>query len=162
MTAFLHALAEHNLHQKIQDATAPAERNRRGLSVDEIYSNLFVINFAGHDTTANTLAFTMFLLAGNPNVQAWLSEEIQSATKDVPTSEWDYKTLFPKLTRCRAVLLETLRLYPPVMILPKSTSSKIQTLRFGSKTLNIPPGITTSLYIIAMQTHPKYWSEPFA
>lgn len=41
----------------------------RGLSIEDIIGNIFVINFAGHDTTANTLAFAMYLLAMEPDVQ---------------------------------------------------------------------------------------------
>ena len=40
-----------------------------GLTESEIYGNMFVFNFAGHDTTAHTLAFAIFLLAARPAVQ---------------------------------------------------------------------------------------------
>lgn len=49
----------------------------KGLSMEEIFGNIFVINFAGHDTTANTLAFSMLLLATHPEVQAWIAEELR-------------------------------------------------------------------------------------
>ncbi|KND94617.1 Cytochrome P450 3A11 [Tolypocladium ophioglossoides CBS 100239] len=160
ITPFVHALAEHNLHPEAQNAK-DSKSGKRGLAIDEIYSNLFVINFAGHDTTANTLAFTMFLLAAHPEVQAWIAEEIATVTKDLSVGEWDYKTLFPQLKRCRAVLLETLRLYPPIMALPKWTSERAQTLRVGAQTLVIPPGTSTSPYLLAIQTHPKYWKDPY-
>ncbi|KAI1419302.1 cytochrome P450, partial [Xylaria sp. FL1777] len=149
MTAFVHALEAHD-----QDVSA-----KRGLSVDEIFGNLFVINFAGHDTTANTLAFTMLLLAANPQVQEWISEEILATTNDMPAK--DYKFLFPALKRCRAVLLETLRVYPPVMALPKWTSSRgAQTIKVGGRTLTIPPGVGTIPYLRAVQSHPDYWPDP--
>jgi cytochrome P450 len=79
----------------------------RGLSVDEIFGNIFVINFAGHDTTANTLAFTMILLAANPEVQDWVREEVRRVTKAMDVADWDYERLFPQLTRCRAVLVSS-------------------------------------------------------
>jgi cytochrome P450 len=37
-----------------------------GLTDDEIYGNLFVYNIAGHETTANILAYTVALLACCP------------------------------------------------------------------------------------------------
>lgn len=77
-----------------------------GLSVEEIYGNIFVINFAGHDTTANTLAFSMYLLATEPTVQAWVAEEVRSVIAD--EDDWDYARLFPQLLRCRAVLVSRL------------------------------------------------------
>lgn len=77
----------------------------KGLSVDEIFGNIFVINFAGHDTTANTLAFSILLLAADPDVQNWIGEELEGLTVDGSTEGWDYATLFPKMKRCQAVLV---------------------------------------------------------
>ena len=75
----------------------------KGLTVDEIFGNIFVINFAGHDTTANTLAFSMLLLAVNPEVQDWVSDELQENIED--SENLEYSVLFPKLLRCRAVMV---------------------------------------------------------
>lgn len=44
----------------------------QALTVNEVLGNIFVINFAGHDTTANTLAYAVVLLAANPEVQDWV------------------------------------------------------------------------------------------
>ncbi|KAI1320989.1 cytochrome P450 [Xylariaceae sp. FL0255] len=154
MSAFVHALNTHS-----RDG-----HSKRGLAEKEIYGNLFVINFAGHDTTANTLAFSMLLLAANPEVQEWILEEILEVIGDRGTEDWshnwEYKELFPALKRCRAILLETLRLFPPVMALPKWTSGKAQTLKVGNKTLTIPPGVNTTLFIRGIQSHPDYWPDP--
>lgn len=49
----------------------------KGLSMEEIFGIIFVINFAGHDTTANTLAFSMLLLAAHSEVRAWIAEELR-------------------------------------------------------------------------------------
>jgi cytochrome P450 len=162
MTAFVHALQEYNVHHRQQaNPPADAKSGKKGLSEDEIYSNLFIINFAGHDTTANTLAFAMMLLAAHPEVQSWVAEELAFVTKDTPAEQWEYKAIFPRLTRCRAVVLETLRLYPPIMAIPKWTLDKSQILQVGDKTITIPPGVTTTLYLNSIHTHPQYWSEPY-
>jgi cytochrome P450 len=130
---------------------------KKGLSVDEIYGNLFVINFAGHDTTANTLAFATLLLAAHPDVQAWLAAEIDAVAKYKAVEEWDYKLMFPRLIRCRAIVYETLRLFPPVPVLPSITSDHAQQLRVGDKTYTVPVGINFTANMRAMQTHPQYW-----
>lgn len=140
--------------------SADITRTKKGLSPDEIYGNLFVINFAGHDTTANTLAFATLLLAAHPDVQAWLAVEINAITKNKPIEEWDYKELFPRLSRCRAVMYETLRLYPPVPALPSITSNHTQQLQVGDKTFEIPVGTNFTANLRAMQTHPQYWPDP--
>jgi cytochrome P450 len=63
-----------------------------------------------------------------------------------------YMTNHPKL--------ETLRLYPPIMALPKHTYSTPQALKVGDRTVIIPANTYTSPNILALQTHPKYWPEP--
>jgi cytochrome P450 len=50
--------AEDNLMTQLVRASMGED----GLSENEIYGNLFIFNFAGHDTTANTLAFTILSL----------------------------------------------------------------------------------------------------
>ena len=80
-------------------------RTPRGLSESEVYGNIFVYNFAGHDTTAITLSWTMYLLAAHPEVQDWIGEEIIEYNKDNNASTWDFSTTFPKLKRCLAVLV---------------------------------------------------------
>ena len=82
------------------------------LSIDEILGNIFVFNFAGHDTTSISLAYALFLLVAHPEVQDWISEEINFylASEDNP-SQWQYESTFPKLQRCLAVLV---RHFPPI------------------------------------------------
>lgn len=154
LSGFVRAL---NVHQKepMSDSIA-----KRGLSADEILGNLFVINFAGYDTSAAALAFSMHLLAIHPEVQTWLAEEIAAVSSNQAIEEWDYKAMFPLLKRCQAILLETLRLYPPIVSVPKWTETKTQTLEFDKQTLVIPPGVYTGPHLIAIHTHPKYWDDP--
>ena len=114
MTSFVRAL---DIHQK-EEATVKGKAGTsppKGLTVEEIFGNIFVINFAGHDTTANTLAFSMLPLAANPEVQNWVAEELQEVTKDDDSKDWDYGDLFPKLKRCRAVLVSTNGPVPKVL-----------------------------------------------
>lgn len=69
MGSFVRALDIHEREVVAQPALKESKDGKRGLSLDEIFGNLFVINFAGHDTTANTLAFTMLLLAAHREIQ---------------------------------------------------------------------------------------------
>lgn len=103
MTSFVRALGT---HQKEEATAKPDEdHHSRGLTVEEIFGNIFVINFAGHDTTANTLAFSMLLLAANPEVQDWVGEEVREITVNNHSEDWDYSQVFSDLKRCRAVLV---------------------------------------------------------
>jgi cytochrome P450 len=56
----------------------------RSLTESEIYGNMFVFNFAGHDTTTHALNFLLFHLAGHPDAQDWLAEEIRAVVGDAP------------------------------------------------------------------------------
>lgn len=111
MTSFVRAL---NVKQKEDAKGSASSSTPKGLTVDEIFGNIFVINFAGHDTTANTLAFSMLLLAAYPNVQDWVAEELRELTS--ATEEWEY-SMFSKLKRCRAILVKLSYTYPNGLVL---------------------------------------------
>ena len=104
MTSFVRALDTHQSTETTVKSAA-SQSPSKGLTVDEIFGNIFVINFAGHDTTANTLAFSMLLLAANPEVQDWVAEELREVITDQDSEKWEYNVLFPDLKRCRAVLV---------------------------------------------------------
>ena len=104
MTSFVRALDTHKRVEANKESTA-AQSPSKGLTADEIFGNIFVINFAGHDTTANTLAFSMLLLAANPEVQEWVAEELQEVIMNHDSENWDYNALFSNLKRCQAVLV---------------------------------------------------------
>ncbi len=80
-----------------------------GLTENEIYGNIFVFNFAGHDTTAHTLAFAIVLLATKPLVQDWLHEELRSVLGDASPKACSYTEIFPRLKRCLAILVSRQR-----------------------------------------------------
>lgn len=133
--------------------------DRGTLSLEETLGNIFMINFAGLDTTANVLAFMIMRLAGNPDVQDWLHEEILSVTQGRPIQDCDY-SLYPCFKRCFAVFLETLRLYPPVTGLPKIASSGMHTIQVGERLITIPPGVDVFPMLLGVQTDPRYWPDP--
>ena len=85
---------------------------REGLTMDEIFGNIFVYYFAGHDTTAAVFAYTMYLLAGHPEVQDWIAEELHHVTPSNDSSQWSYGDLFPRLKRCLALMVNAY-IHPP-------------------------------------------------
>jgi cytochrome P450 len=127
-----------------------------GMTEAEIYGNMFVFNFAGHDTTAHTFTFSVFFLAANPHVQDWLSEEIQRVVGDRPVEKWDYRADFPRLKRCLAVLYETIRLYTPVATI-KWTAGKAQPLVVGGKSYILPADCMVVPSYGSVQTDPRFW-----
>ena len=77
----------------------------KGLSINEILGNIFVFNFAGHDTTATALNYSMLLLTCHPQVQDWIYEELEFQLPGTDLKAWQYDDSFPKLKRCLAVLV---------------------------------------------------------
>lgn len=126
------------------------EAESTSLTERELYGNMFLFNFAGHDTTTHTLTFALMYLAINPQAQDWIAEEIAAV------SDWDYPAAFPRLPRCSAVLMETLRLYTPVPV-AKWTDSQPQQLSVGGQTITIPPDTMVIASYAAVHTHPAYW-----
>lgn len=167
MSSFVRALDVHAREMAESPELKKSKDGKRGLSIDEIFGNVFILNFAGYDTTADIITFASYHLAINPEVQDWLAEEIAAVTgsSEAPIETWDYHTFFSQLKRCRAILLETLRLYPPIVAIPKWTAQQPQTLNIhnthdsDAKTITIPPGVYTSPHMIAIHSHPKYWND---
>ncbi|KAJ5707149.1 cytochrome P450 [Penicillium malachiteum] len=141
MTSFVRAM---DLNQKTGAESKGQDIPIKGLSVDEIFGNIFVINFAGHDTTANTLAFAIMLLAANPDVQSWVTEELRQITPE--EMQGCYAELFPKLERCQAIL--------------KKVGDRPQSIKLGEKTVVFPPKTFVFANIAAAHAYPKYWDEP--
>jgi cytochrome P450 len=82
------------------------------LTEEEIAGNLFIFTAAGFDTTANTMSYAVTLLAVYPEWQAWIQTEIDSVLGGLSETP-DYATVFPRLTRCLAVMVS---LHPRLIV----------------------------------------------
>lgn len=165
--------------QKSSDINDPT---RLGLSDEEIFGNIFAFNLAGHETTANTLATSLVLLAANPECQDWLIEEVHHVLGNSGGSgDWKYDENFPQLKRCLAVMVsrfppplspdpepcistdanqyETLRLYGSIVFIPKSTGFHSQSLTLGDKTHILSPSTTININVQALHTDPQTWGS---
>jgi len=76
---------------------------------------------AGHETTALLLAWTWYLLAKNPNVEAALHQELRGALGGAAPSLPD----LPRLPYLHAVMKETLRLYPPAYLMARTSIAPV-------------------------------------
>jgi cytochrome P450 len=61
---------------------ASSGRHFHGLTETEIFGNIFIFNFAGHDSIAITLTYVITHLAAHPEIQDWLAAEIHHVFKD--------------------------------------------------------------------------------
>jgi cytochrome P450 len=78
------------------------------LTQEEVYANILTFIGAGHETTANALTWSLYLLSLSPHWRERVASEADSAF-DGPL-----ETLPERLTQTRAVIEEAMRLYPPV------------------------------------------------
>lgn len=93
------------------------DEHNLGLSDENIRDQVVTFLIAGHDTTANTLAWTFYELARNPDIQAKVLQEIANAgitSDELPTVEQ-----ISSLKYLSRVLKETLRCYSPLRALGK-------------------------------------------
>lgn len=84
-----------------------------GLSDEEVRANIVTFIGAGHETTANALTWSLFLLSLSPEWRQRLGAEADSAL-DGPI-----ETAAERLVETRAVIEEAMRLYPPVASLSR-------------------------------------------
>ncbi|WP_058993864.1 cytochrome P450 [Haloarcula sp. CBA1127] len=114
-----------------------------------VRDQLVTFLFAGHETTATTLTYACWLLAGHPGVQDRLRTE--ATTLDGPLGFDDLSDL----PYTEAVVRETLRLYPPVYSLYRQPDNP---LVLGG--YRIDPDVTVQLPSVALQRDDRYWDGP--
>jgi cytochrome P450 len=110
-----------------------------------------VIFMAGHETTANSLAWTWYLLSQAPEVEERLHAELADVLDGrAPTLED-----VPKLLFTRAVFEETARLYPPVPLLARQALRE-ETIRGRP----VPAGSLVMVVPWLLHRHRKFWGKP--
>jgi cytochrome P450 len=145
----------------IRASQEEAKIGKHKIAETAIYGNIFLFSFAGHDSTTHALTFALIHLAAAPDVQDWISKEINHVFGDQVMTEWDYTTGFPRLQRCVAVFMETVRLYSPLPIAKWTADQPVQ-LRVKDKVITIPKETRILLNYAALHTHPKFWGDDAA
>jgi cytochrome P450 len=120
-------------------------------SDDDLRDHAVTLLLAGHETTANALAFACHLLASDPEVDAAVDAEIDEVLGGrLPTG--DDLDLLP---RCRALFAESLRLYPPSWAMGRQV---VEDLTIGGVT--IPAGELVLLPQWVVHRDPRWWPDP--
>lgn len=127
------------------------EDTGEGMSVKQLVDEIKVLFIAGHETTANALTFTLYLLGTHPEIQQKVFDEIvaiESQTNDIVEQ-------LQKMTYTNAVLNESMRLYPPAWITDRQnvTDDILAGYHIKKETL-----IGVSFY--ELHRNPKYWENP--
>jgi cytochrome P450 len=124
---------------------------RPALSEEEIRDEAITLMLAGHETTAQALTWTWFLLHRNPAAREALRAELSEQLGDRPPGPDD----FPRLPYTQAVFREALRLYPPVWAL-----ARIATRPYALGPYAVPEGGTIVMSQWVVQRSERYFRDP--
>ncbi len=120
----------------------------RELAID----NAITFYVAGHETTANALTWTIYLLAAQPLLQEELRTEARAALSSGEVGDLD--TRLPLL---RATLDEALRLYPPA---PRLDREALAADDLGG--VRVARGDIVSIWPFVVHRHAELWDRPDA
>jgi cytochrome P450 len=134
-------------------ATLLATHDEEGgmLSDDELIGQLFILFLAGHDTTKNAIAWTLFLLAQHPAALRDVLDELRGVLRGDPPAVEQLGSL-PLLER---VIKESLRLLPPAPLTARLT---VQPTALGG--VDFPAGTEVILSPYVLHRYPDLYPDP--
>lgn len=130
---------------------AQDEQSGQGMTDRQLRDEIMTLMLAGHETTANLLTWTFYLLSQHPGVADKLRFELKEVLGErIPTVD-DLSAL----NYTKNVLQESLRLYPPVWIISRRA---IDDDEIGG--YSIPAGTTVTLCSYTLHRHTDFWENP--
>jgi cytochrome P450 len=123
-----------------------------GMTDEQLRDEALTIFLAGHETTANALAWTWYLLAQNPDAEAKLHAELDAvlAGGRLPTVED-----LPQLPYTEMILAESMRLYPPAWVIGRLT---VKDYAVGDYVAAQGTLVLISQYV--MHRDPRFFPDP--
>ena len=123
----------------------------QGLSDLDVRANIVTFIGAGHETTANALSWSIYLLSQAPDIRARVEAEVDGALDGDGTGEVN----LDQLPFTKAVVDEAMRLYPPV---PFMSRAAIAEDRVGG--MRIPAKSLVMIAPYVLHRHRRLWAEP--
>lgn len=140
-----------DLIQKLIESKDP--HTGRAMSPAELRDNLLTFWAAGHETTAIVLTWALYLIASHAGTDARLVEEIAREAGDAPITA----DVADRLTFTRQVVLEAMRLFPPV---PVMTRTSLRATTLGGH--EVRRGDVVVIPVYALHRHRVHWEDPNA
>ncbi|MEQ1679908.1 MAG: cytochrome P450 [Nitrospira sp.] len=125
----------------------------RPLSDEEIRDELMTFLLAGHETTANALTWTWFLLSQDGSVRERLTQELN----EVLGARLPNATDLPRLRYMKMIWDESLRLYPPAWTLHTRLAHAQDRLPSGAI---LPPGAWVFISPWNLHRNPRWFADP--
>lgn len=127
------------------------EGDQTGMSSKQLRDEVMTLFLAGHETTANALSWTWYLLSLHPDIERELHREIDSILGDRAPIPADY----PRLPYTEMVLAESMRLFPPAWVIGRLA---IEDVEIGGWT--IPRGSIAIVSQAVMHRDARFWPDP--
>ncbi len=121
------------------------------LGPDAVSDNVLTFLAAGHETTGNALAWTLYLLALFPESERAVLEEIETVCADGPLS----RDCLGQLVYTTAVVKEAMRLYPPAPFIGRQALGPDE---LDGKPVRIGTQIVISPWVV--HRHRRLWRDP--
>ena len=145
-------------HKDLLDTLLQAQDEEAGIGrmTDlQLRDEVMTIFLAGHETTANALTWTLYLLSQNPTVEKRLHEELSSVLGDEDKFVGPTISDVQKLGYTNKILTESLRLYPPAWTIGRQA---INDYKVGNYV--VPSGSIILMSQYVMHRDPRYYHEP--
>jgi cytochrome P450 len=127
------------------------EGDGRGMTDEQLRDEALTIFLAGHETTANALTWTWYLLSQNHEVEARLHAELDEVLEGRPPTAED----LPRLIYTEMVLAESMRLYPPAWILGRRALKDYEVGGY-----RLPAGALVLMSQYVTHRDPRFYPEP--
>ncbi len=123
-----------------------------GLSDETIIDNIITFLFAGHDTTAHSMAFTIYELCKNPDILQKVREEIDSVLGTDKIGDWSH---MGRLEYLDMVVKESLRKHPSA-----GGTGRLLEEDYDFNGTILPKGSKIFCSAMSMHHNEKYYPEP--
>jgi cytochrome P450 len=127
------------------------EDDGRGVSDRQIRDEVMTMFLAGHETTANALSWTWYLLGQNPEMQERVAQEASSVLGDRTPEAANVS----RLVYCERVIREGMRLYPPAYVIGRRPTEDIT---IGKHFIPAGTNVLMSQWIV--HRDPRWFAEP--
>lgn len=132
-------------------AAQESEEGNDALTDEQVRDHIMTFVAAGHETTANALTWTFYLLSGHPAVREKLLNELQTRQAGrIPTVDD-----LPNLPYLEWVLNESMRLYPPAW-----TQGRRAVEAFELDGVHFPAGTMVMFSQWVIHRLPDIWGDP--
>ena len=130
---------------------AQDENDGRGMSDVQVRDEALTLFLAGHETTANAMTFTWYLLSENPEKRGKLHEELNEVLDGRMPSMEDV----PNLKYTEAVFAEAMRLFPPAWAIGRTA---VEEHKFGD--YEVPKKALVLLSPYVAHRDARFWDKP--